>query len=119
MFSFHNVLQKAHMRKLVLGIFVMQFKPCMCKYIFLYYIGKVSYTLSTSVALQSYLMIQKPTVEDDNAILAVGKDQKEAARNLQSSINQINSQQQWRIRLIETKSAHVNFTMKVSLFLLT
>ncbi|KAL1497326.1 hypothetical protein ABEB36_008308 [Hypothenemus hampei] len=45
--------------------------------------------------------------------MAVGNDHEEAAKQLQSSVNKItNWTKQWRIKLNETKSIHVNFTNK-------
>ncbi|KAL1487554.1 hypothetical protein ABEB36_015773 [Hypothenemus hampei] len=53
------------------------------------------------------------TFADDTAIMAVGNDHEEAAKQLQSSVNKItNWTKQWRIKLNETKSIHVNFTNK-------
>lgn len=51
------------------------------------------------------------TFADDTAILAVGNNVEEATRKLQNITNQVcNWTKRWRIKLNETKSAHVNFT---------
>lgn len=51
------------------------------------------------------------TFADDTAILTVGDNVEEATSKLQRSINAVsNWTKQWRIKLNETKSTHVNFT---------
>jgi hypothetical protein len=53
------------------------------------------------------------TFADDTAILAEGKDHEEAANKLQTFIGHINTwTREWRIKLNEAKSVHVNFTNK-------
>lgn len=53
------------------------------------------------------------TFADDTAILSVGNSHEEATQKLQSSLDQIyNWTKKWRIKLNETKSAHVDFTNK-------
>lgn len=53
------------------------------------------------------------TFADDTAILAIGKNHEEAARKLQISVNKIsNWSKQWRIKMNESKSVHINFTNK-------
>ena len=54
------------------------------------------------------------TFADDTAIMAVGNDHQEAARNQQTSANKINNwTKKWLIKLNEANSAHVNFTKKI------
>ena len=75
-------------------------------------LGPVLYLLYTSDIpdLDHNIMA---TFADDTAIIAVGKNHEEAARKLQTSIDQINTwRKRWRIKLNESKSIHVNFTNK-------
>jgi hypothetical protein len=51
------------------------------------------------------------TFADDTAIMAIGKNVKEATEKLQKATNEIsNWTKRWRIKLNETKSTHINFT---------
>lgn len=53
------------------------------------------------------------TFADDTAIMAVGTTHAEAAEKVQIAVNKIHDWTiQWRIRLNESKSVHVNFTNK-------
>lgn len=53
------------------------------------------------------------TFADDTAIMAVGNTYAEAAEKVQEAVNKIHGwTQQWRIKLNETKSVHINFTNK-------
>ncbi|CAG9828874.1 unnamed protein product [Diabrotica balteata] len=53
------------------------------------------------------------TFADDTAILAIRDTSEEATDKLQLSVNKIhNWTRKWRIKLNETKSAHINFTNK-------
>lgn len=53
------------------------------------------------------------TFADDTAILAVGKRNEESIQKLQFAITQIYGwTKQWRIKLNETKSVHIDFTNK-------
>ena len=53
------------------------------------------------------------TFADDTAIMAVGATVEESTAKLQTAINKINEwTKQWRIRLNESKSVHVNYTNK-------
>lgn len=53
------------------------------------------------------------TFADDTAIIATGKNIEDATDRLQTAINAVNNwTKKWRIKLNETKSAHINFTNK-------
>lgn len=53
------------------------------------------------------------TFADDTAVLAFGSDVAESCHSLQSAVNSISHWcKMWRIKLNESKSVHVNFTLK-------
>lgn len=55
--------------------------------------------------------IKLATFADDTAVLAVGNSIEETTANLQYAVNAINAwTAQWRIKLNENKSVHMNFT---------
>lgn len=75
-------------------------------------LGPILYLLYTS-DLPTLENNTVATFADDTAILAVGKDNEESTQNLKLTVNQIHSwTKQWRIKLNEVKSVHVDFTNK-------
>ncbi len=76
-------------------------------------LGPVLYLLYTSDIPKLDHLGTIATFADDTAILAVGKDHREASLKLQLSLNKIQKwTTNWRIKLNESKSVHVNFTNK-------
>lgn len=57
--------------------------------------------------------VRVATFADDTAVLAAGMNTAIATSNLQSALNQIvDWTKMWRIKLNESKSQHINFTLK-------
>lgn len=72
--------------------------------LYLLYTSDIPKTKSATVAMFA----------DDTALLAVGKEQRLSTKLLQTASNEIVKwTKQWRIKLNETKSVHVNFTNKL------
>lgn len=75
-------------------------------------LGPILYLLYTS-DLPHPVNVKIATFADDTALISTAKDVEDATEKLQSACNQIlNWTKQWKIKLNELKSIHVNFTNK-------
>lgn len=76
-------------------------------------LGPIIYLLYTSNILELDNNRITTLFADDTAVMVVSKYYEGATIILQNSVNKINNwSEQWRNKLNETKSAHINFTNK-------